>query len=322
MLDSGLDEVTRERARATGIDWREAWLGIDAEGQVRGWPAAAAEVMGASVQDGLIALELGTALEPMRSAPAHASEMISEVRAGERLKGILRRDAWWLVAGEDGYVGWIHEWVVREADPERGPAAFLYARPLGTLWISDNHAAVPLVMGTPLWPVDGPMPERGGFHLLATASGEEGWVSAAELWPVVRDLTPRDALNFGRSLIGTPYRWGGRSPLGFDCSGFVQFIASLCAARLPRDASQQSRIGEALELEPGTWKAGDLLFFGEPADHVAMTDGRGQILHCQGRVRLEQISRREDLMERLSAVRRWWGLRDARPAGAWSFRGQ
>ena len=29
-----------------------------------------------------------------------------------------------------------------------------------------------------------------------------------------------------RALVGTPYRWGGRSPLGFDCSGFVQFVAA------------------------------------------------------------------------------------------------
>lgn len=322
MLDAGLDEATRTRATATTIDWREAWLGLDDRGDLCAWPESVAESVGARAFEAAIILTTTSGLEPMRAAPAHASEMISEARGGEQLRGILRRDAWWLVAGEDSYVGWVHEWVLRELEKPPARPAWLYARPLGTLWVSDHHAAVPLVMGTPLWPVDGPLPERGGRHLLATATGEEGWISREDLWPAVRAVGQRDVLNFARALVGTPYRWGGRSPMGFDCSGFVQFLASLAGARLPRDASQQSFVGDEVAMDPAAWEAGDLLFFGDPADHVALTDGRGRILHCQGRVRQEPIERRDDLMARLAGVRRWWGLRHDAPAGNWSFRDQ
>lgn len=322
MLDPGLDEITRERARAAGIDWRCAWMGPDHQGRLCAWPEAAASALGLPECAPGPGLVLTSILEPMRAAPAHASEMVSEVRAAERLRGIVRRDAWWLVAGEDDYVGWVHDWVLREAPEPVAPPAWHYARPLGTLWVSDHHAAVPLLLGTPLWQVDGPVPPRNGFHLVATVTGEEGWVADHELWPAVREVSVRDALNLGKALVGTPYRWGGRSPLGFDCSGFVQFVATLSGARLPRDASQQARAGTEVAPDPAAWEAGDLLFFGDPADHVALTDGRGGILHCQGRVRQERIEDRPDLMERLSGVRRWWGSQVAQPETAWSRRAQ
>ena len=51
---------------------------------------------------------------------------------------------------------------------------------------------------------------------------------------------------------------------------------------------------------------------------LALFDGKGGILHCQGRVRQERIDRRPDLMDRLSGVRRWWGRRDL--ASAWAPR--
>jgi len=322
VLDTRLDEVTRTRAIATPTDWREAWLGVDDEGRTCAWPASVAAAMDVRGVEVTSRLTSTTALEPMRAAPAHASEMTSEVRGGEQLRGLFLRGDWWLVAGEDSYVGWVHAWVLREVGEPTGLPTWLYARPLGTHWVSDHHAAVPLVMGTPLWPVEGPMPERGGHRLLMTPTGEEGWIPEDDLWPAVRELGLRDVVNFARALIGTPYRWGGRSPMGFDCSGFIQFLASLAGARLPRDASQQGATGEEVSLDPGAWEAGDLLFFGEPADHVAMVDGRGRMLHCQGRVRQERIDRRGDLMSRLSGVRRWWSLRETAPKGHWSFRGQ
>ena len=95
----------------------------------------------------------------------------------------IQRGGWWLVSGEDGYVGWVHEWVLRTAGPDPGPCAWRYARPRGTLFVSDHLAASPLLAGMPLWTVDGPLPERNGFHLVRTPTGAEGWLSAAELGP-------------------------------------------------------------------------------------------------------------------------------------------
>jgi cell wall-associated NlpC family hydrolase len=186
------------------------------------------------------------------------------------------------------------------------------------MWVSDHHAAHPLFVGAPLWRVEGGLAERGGFHLLRTVNGAEGWIADADLEQPNALQDKRSLLNLLRSLSGIPYRWGGRSPLGFDCSGLVQFVAQRCGADLPRDASQQSRCGEAVDLDPAAWEAGDLVFFGDPADHVGFSDGRGGLLHCRGQVRVDRLDKLPELANRISAVRRWWGLRGQESSGVWT----
>lgn len=65
----------------------------------------------------------------------------------------------------------------------------------------------------------------------------------------------RMALRF----LGVPYVWGGTSPLGFDCSGLVQYIYRRLGVYLPRTTYEQFRAGRAVDL--GRLKPGDVLFF-------------------------------------------------------------
>jgi cell wall-associated NlpC family hydrolase len=318
MLDPELDEGTRERALATSVDWRNAWAGCDQGGVVRAWPGSAATALAVELLQPGPELLSTSVLEPMRREPRHTSELISEVRAGERLRGLRHENSWWLVAGEDGYVGWVHDWVLIVVAADPVPPDFRYARPLGTLWISDHRAAQPLFSGTPLWVPEEGLAERGGFQLLRTVTGAGGWIANAELEPPHALADTRSLLNLLRGLSGVPYRWGGRSPLGFDCSGLVQFAAQRCGVGLPRDASQQSRCGEPVDCDPAKWEAGDLLFFGEPADHVGFSDGRGHLFHCRGQVRMDQLEDLPLLVNRIVAVRRWWGMRGEAASGSWT----
>jgi hypothetical protein len=308
MIDPALRSDAVAAARGSGVDWKNAWIGADPGGEVVAYPPSAAAAVGVAALEPHGPLRPTTILEPMRGEPAHRAEMISEIRGGEHLLGLLRRDDWWLVAGEDGYVGWVHGWTLEDdGETERAERAARwcgrYAEPLGTLWISDTFAAVPLVLGTPLLRVDADTTERGDWRLVATVHGHEGWIPARSLEATVR-ADARGVLRHGRMLTGTPYRWGGRSPLGFDCSGFVQLLFALAGVGLPRDASQQQRVGEEVTREATAWQAGDLLFFGDPADHVGIHDGREGLLHCRGSVRRDRLREIAPLMERLSAVRR------------------
>jgi cell wall-associated NlpC family hydrolase len=67
-------------------------------------------------------------------------------------------------------------------------------------------------------------------------------------------------ISTSRSLIGTPYQWGGHSPeTGFDCSGFSWYVFSKNGINLPRMTSQQFKTGKA--VQKANIRAGDLVFF-------------------------------------------------------------
>ena len=308
MIDPSTPPDVVDVATASGFDWRNGYLGPGVDGAIVAYPDEAARPTGVGSLRPSGLLRCDSVLEPVRGEPAHRAEMISEVRGGEHLLGLLRRGDWWLIAGEDGYVGWIHRWVLAEEDESSRStrsAGWIgrFRPPLGTLWVSDNRAHAPLFMGAPLLRVDAELVARGDWRLVADVHGHEGWIPASAVESDV-DTSVRALLRRARSLLGTPYRWGGRSPLGFDCSGFVQFVFALGGRALPRDASQQQHAGEPVDLDPEAWRPGDLLLFGERADHVGIFEGQGRMIHCRAGVTSQALGEITPLMERLSAVRR------------------
>lgn len=80
--------------------------------------------------------------------------------------------------------------------------------------------------------------------------------------------------------VGTPYRYGGASPGGFDCSGFVMYIFSQYGIDLPRTASDQASVG--IHIDKKDLKPGDLVFFncgGSGINHAGIYSGNGYFIH-------------------------------------------
>jgi hypothetical protein len=88
-------------------------------------------------------------------------------------------------------------------------------------------------------------------------------------------------LETARRYLGTPYRYGGETPDGFDCSGFVMFVYERNGLRLPRATAEQYRSGRPVPrraLGPG-----DLVFFsisGGRISHVGIYAGGGSFIHA------------------------------------------
>jgi cell wall-associated NlpC family hydrolase len=75
-----------------------------------------------------------------------------------------------------------------------------------------------------------------------------------------RPLIPIDSLiNYSRKFIGTPYRYGGRTEKGFDCSGFVYHVYKQFGIELPPSSRTQVHVGSPVSID--SVKKGDLLFF-------------------------------------------------------------
>ena len=94
----------------------------------------------------------------------------------------------------------------------------------------------------------------------------------------------KELLDFGKKFVGTPYKWGGTGPLGFDCSGFVQYVYRKFGVELPRVSYQQAKYGKRVglnELRPGDLVAWDTSARNNGADHIALYLGDGLVIHAQ-----------------------------------------
>ena len=71
--------------------------------------------------------------------------------------------------------------------------------------------------------------------------------------------------NMAMKYLNAPYLWGGKSPFGIDCSGFVQMVFKICGYRLFRDSWQQANQGKSVKMVK-QGKPGDLVFFKNAAE--------------------------------------------------------
>lgn len=85
-------------------------------------------------------------------------------------------------------------------------------------------------------------------------------------------------MNYAKSFIGVPYRYGGESPKGFDCSGYIQYVFRNFGIDLPRTADEQFYLGKTIKNEEA--KPGDIVAFreGREITHTGLYLGGGKFL--------------------------------------------
>ena len=142
------------------------------------------------------------------------------------------------------------------------------------LWLAVALAAATAACGGRS-AVPRPFPTPGG----TARSG-----SASPASPLVESV-----LRTATDLLGTPYRQGGSTVEGFDCSGFVQYVFARHGLALPRTVRRQAEAGSRVR----DVEAGDLVFFateGPGPTHVGIALGPDRFVHApssRGVVRVE-----------------------------------
>jgi cell wall-associated NlpC family hydrolase len=107
-------------------------------------------------------------------------------------------------------------------------------------------------------------------------------VAGAANWgvPATQPAYSERVVNAAVSMMGAPYRWGGDTPAGFDCSGLVYYSFDMAGLQVPRTSRDQFRRAQPVPL--GAARPGDLVFFasGKKISHVGIYLGDDEFIHA------------------------------------------
>ncbi|MFN4853861.1 MAG: NlpC/P60 family protein [Bacteroidota bacterium] len=223
---------------------------------------------------------------PCRLEASDASEQVTQLLFGDHFEVLSHGPVWCRIRlATDGYEGFIGSKQFRFISPhtfsliENTPMAF-FDDLVQVVYHENSQTHIPLVLGSNL-----PLFAGDGFEIENDVYRFQG-----KLFTPLSDQR-RSLQELAGIYLNAPYQWGGKSPFGIDCSGFVQLIFKMHGILLPRDARVQAEYGNTLsfveESEPG-----DLAFFDNEEGniiHVGMVIAGGKIIHASGKVRIDKL---------------------------------
>lgn len=258
----------------------------------------------------------------MREEPDYAAELGTQALMGTPVKVLGRDDSYWVkIETPDGYKAWVNEMAIEPIDQERLDAWKAARRVVVTSYYSFFLDAPRPGAGHVSDAVWGDIVEflgtSGKYTKVKLPAGQEAYVPTADVtdlrtWVDSREaVIPADAaaervekaraliLETAKKFLGVPYLWAGTSIKGVDCSGFSKTVYFLNGYMLLRNASQQCKTGEAVDVSGGldNLQPADLVFFGREATedkperitHVAIYMGDGKIIHASQLVRINSL---------------------------------
>ena len=211
------------------------------------------------------------------------SEIVTQLLFGEHFKILEETENWIRIqTAKDHYNGWICKKQYKEITYEDYDNLNINEFPvcgeiMAYLKDLNNHSMIPISYGAvlPYFHNKNCRIRKSNFEFLGNTASENF----------------NDHEKYARTLLNTPYLWGGKGPLGIDCSGFTQLIYQLCGKQLPRDAYQQAELGDEIDTLTNT-QTGDLAFFQNKEgkiNHVGLILDNNKIIHASGKVRIDQL---------------------------------
>ena len=198
---------------------------------------------------------------PVFESACFNSNYLTEAVYGDSCKILNVKKSWFFVKCEDGYQGWIKNFYGFRSETKKN-TSYIVA-----------------------------YPEEGRFFNPLYPFGAKLNKKRIGAIPIDQSLDFNKINLVLNNLLGVPYKWGGKTSLGFDCSGLVQSVLSVYGIKIPRDSKNQWRFLEPHKISINKAKKGDLHFFGKKGEvsHVGFACGGYDFIHSQGYVKKESL---------------------------------
>jgi len=254
----------------------------------------------------------------IKKNPSHSSELVSQAILGTPVKILKKKGGWLLVQTPDYYIGWVNNSGIAELDQQeiikwKQSERVIYLKNCGNIYseLHDNEIISDIVLGSVVEKTG----EDGKYTHIILPDGRKGLVTKPDVknfieWSSGIYPEASNLVNISKTLLGSPYLWGGTSTKAVDCSGFVKTIYFINGIILARDASLQFLHGLPVDFSTSfvTLKTGDLIFFGsinngkKRITHVGMYIGNTEVINSSGMVRINSLdSTRANYSEYLKA---------------------
>lgn len=227
---------------------------------------------------------------PVRSEPAEKSEMCTQILFGEHYQIIEEGKKWCKIKlSYDDYEGWIDTKMVdrlneREFYYLSNKEQTVTSDIFNIVQQVDHYRNFLIVAGSTLPHFK---KKDSSFKIAGIPYKIEGFIQKKLINCDVRQIIINTALSY----FNAPYLWGGRTPLGIDCSGLTQIVYKIAGIKIPRDASQQALLGDHFSFVEEALP-GDLAFFDNDEGHiihVGIIWEKNKIIHSSGKVRIDNI---------------------------------
>lgn len=264
----------------------------------------------------------------LRAKPDNDTELVTQGLMGQPVIAEGGQKDWYYVQTWDTYRGWVPGWAIKLFEDESTPK-YASSGPVAVireLWVDIHEQPnersgimTKVTIGVELESTD----SNADWIELKLPSGKTGYIRKHEAKLINKELSttiwlpdPDKLLETACRFIGVPYLWGGCSPFGIDCSGFVQLVHRLHGISLLRDAGIQAGDARCQPVAREDVRTGDLVFFGKGKEpdtklvtHIGIAIDNDWFIHSGGQGGVQK-TRFDDPNSRY--FNRYWGARRMR----------
>ena len=228
-----------------------------------------------------------TAYANIYSEPSFGSELVTQALFFEVLEVISSHGDWLEVSQWDGYVGYTHRFYLSDNFSTKNKNFLVRERSLPMYDSLDFNNIIAVAPFTSHISVTS---SEDGYYTTESIDGRSYFFKSNS--DRLKSSDRAKMIEYSKKLIGSPYLWGGKTPFGYDCSGFVQSVCKAVGINIKRDTSVQINDDRMDSVDTDSARIGDLVFFnmvGKGVDHVGIWMGEDDVIHCGGEVKVQSI---------------------------------